>query len=187
MKKIWRALKRTACWTVKEARDLIKEMSGVEYQLPHVRSMLRDRGYTMKVSVGRHVQRASPQKIAGFRRRMKRLIPKKIDGYIRCVQDECIAVADACPRKRVYILKGKRAVYTYTGSHAKTVIFGLITCDGRSFFKQYDSRQCAMASPSGWPRRFPRRTLRDTSAVWSRAELLSARIQGMLRAFFQIS
>ena len=137
MKKIWGTLKKITCWTAKEARDLIKEMSGVEYRIPHVRAMLRDRGYTIKVPVGRHVHRASPQKIAGFRRRMRRLIPeKRADGYIRCVQDECIA--DARPRKRVYTLKGKRAVYTCTGSHAKTVIFGLITCDGRSFFKQYD-------------------------------------------------
>ena len=114
-------------------------MTGVEYRIPHVRAMLRGRGYTMKVSMGRHVRRAGPQKIAGFQRRMRRLIPeKRADGCIRCVQDECIAVADARPRKRVYTLKGKRAVYTYTGSHAKTVIFGLITCDGRSFFRQYD-------------------------------------------------
>ena len=95
----------------------------------------------MKVPVGRHVRRASPQKIAGFRRRMKRLIPKKrADGHIRCIRDESIMVADAegRPRKQVYTLKGKRAVYTYAGSHAKTVVFGLITDDGRSFFKQYD-------------------------------------------------
>ena len=138
MKKVWRTLKRTACWTAKEARDLIKEVAGVEYRIPHVRALLRGRGYAMKVPVGRHVRRAGPQKISGFRRRMRRLIHKKMDGYIRCVQDECIAVADTRPRKRVYTLKGKRAVYTYTGSHAKTVIFGLITCEGRSFFKQYD-------------------------------------------------
>ena len=139
MKKVWRTMKRTACWTAKEARDLIKKMTGVEYRIPHVRAMLRGRGYSMKVPVGRHVRRASQQKISGFQRRMRRLIPRKrIDGYIRCVQDECISVADARPRKRVYTLKGKRTVYTYTGSHAKTVIFGLITDDGRSFFKQYD-------------------------------------------------
>ena len=41
-------------------------------------------------------------------------------------------------RKGVYTLRGKRAVYTYTGSHAKTAVFGLITDDGLSFFKQYD-------------------------------------------------
>ena len=70
---------------------------------------------------------------------MRRLIPEKgADGYVRCVQDEAIVVADARVHKSVYTLKGKRAVYTYTGSHAKTVVFGLITCDGRSFFTQYD-------------------------------------------------
>ncbi len=86
MEKVWRTLKRTICWTVKETRDLIKTMTVVEYRILHVRAMLRGRGYTMKVSVGRHVRRASPQKIAGFRRRMRRLIPeKRADGYIRCV------------------------------------------------------------------------------------------------------
>lgn len=139
MKNIWRTLKKTTCWTAKEVRDLIKEKTGTEYRLPHVRSLLRSRGYTMKVPVGRHVRRASRQKIAGFQRRMRRLIPEKgADGYIRCVQDETIVIADARARRGVYTLKGKRAVYTYTGSHAKTVVFGLITDDGRSFFKRYD-------------------------------------------------
>ena len=114
-------------------------MSGVEYEISNVRALLRGRGYTMKVPVGRHVRRASRQKIAGFQRRIGRLIPeKRADGRTRCVQDEAIVVADARARKGVYTLKGKRAVYTYTGSHARTVVFGLITCDGRSFFKRYD-------------------------------------------------
>ena len=139
MKRIWRTIKKTTCWTAKEVRDLIKEMAGIEYRLPHVRALLRGRGYTMKVPVGRHVRRASRQKIAGFQRRMRRLIPgKRADGYIRCVQDETIVIADARLRKRVYTPKGKRATYTRTGSHARTVVFGLITDDGRSFFRQYD-------------------------------------------------
>ena len=74
-------------------RDLIKKMAGAEYRLPYVRALLRGRGYTMKVPVGRHVRRASPQKIAGFRRRMKRLIPRKrADGHISCIQDESIVI-----------------------------------------------------------------------------------------------
>ena len=114
-------------------------MSGVEYEISHVRALLRGRGYTIKVPVGRHVHRASRQKIAGFQRRMRRLIPGKgADGYIRCVQDETIVIADARARRDVYTLKGKRVVYTYTGSHARMVVFGLITDDGRSFFKRYD-------------------------------------------------
>ena len=47
-------------------------------------------------------------------------------------------IADTRVRRGVYTIKGKRAVYTYTGSHARTVVFGLITDDGRSFFKRYD-------------------------------------------------
>ena len=139
MKKIWRVAKKTTCWTAKGLLDLIRTMSGVEYEISHVRALLRGRGYTMKVPVGRHVRRASRQKIAGFQRRMRRLIPEKgADGRSRCVQNETIVTADARARRGVYTPKGERAVYTYTGSHARTVVFGLITDDGRIFFKRYD-------------------------------------------------
>ena len=30
--------------------------------------------------------------------------------------------------------KEVRGVYTYTGSCPKTIVFGLITCDGKGFF-----------------------------------------------------
>ena len=77
IKKVWRMAKKTTCWTAKGMLDLIKTLSGVEYEISHVRALLRGRGYTMKVPVGRHVRRASRQKIAGFQRRMSRLIPEK--------------------------------------------------------------------------------------------------------------
>ena len=35
--------------------------------------------------------------------------------------------------------KGVRGVYTYTGSHSKTIVFGLITLDGEGFFQRYGS------------------------------------------------
>ena len=50
-----------------------------------------------------------------------------------------ICVADARLRKGVYTPKGVRGVYTYTGSHSKTIVFGLITLDGEGFFQRYDS------------------------------------------------
>ena len=50
--------------------------------------------------------------------------------YTVCVQDEAICMADARLRKGVYTPKGVRGVYTYTGSHSKTIVFGLITLDG---------------------------------------------------------
>ena len=60
-------------------------------------------------------------------------------GYTVCVQDEAICVADARLRKGVYTPKGVRGVYTYTGSHSKTIVFGLITLDGEGFFQRYGS------------------------------------------------
>ena len=41
-------------------------------------------------------------------------------------------------RRRGYIRRGVHAFYTYTGTHAKTVVFGLLTPDGRGVvFRQY--------------------------------------------------
>ena len=33
--------------------------------------------------------------------------------------------------------KGIRGIYTYTGSHSKTIVFGLITSDGDGLFQRY--------------------------------------------------
>ena len=55
------------------------------------------------------------------------------------MQDGAICVADTRLRKSVYTPKGIRGVYTYTGSHSKTHVFGLITPDGEGFFQRYDS------------------------------------------------
>ena len=81
--------------------------------------------------MGRHVKRASRQKIAWFRKKLGPLIEERMRaGYTACVQDEAICVADARLRKGVYTPKGVRGVHAYTGSHSKTVVFGLITLDG---------------------------------------------------------
>ena len=81
--------------------------------------------------MGRHVKRASRQKIAWFRKRLGPLIEERMRAsYTACVQDEAICVADARLRK---------GIYTYTGSHSKTVVFGLITLDGEGFFQRYGS------------------------------------------------
>ena len=90
--------------------------------------------------MGRHVKRASRQKIAWFRKRLGPPIGERMRaGYTVCVQDEAVCVADARLRKGVYTPKGVRGVYTYTGSHSKTVVFGLITLDGEGFFQRYGS------------------------------------------------
>ena len=90
--------------------------------------------------MGRHVKRASRQKIVWFRKKLGPLIGERVRaGYTACVQDEAICVADARLRKGVYTPKGVRGVYTYTGSHSKTIVFGLITLDGEGFFQRHGS------------------------------------------------
>ena len=55
---------------------------------------------------------------------------KNDEGTVVAIQDESIVISDA--------RKGIRAFFTYTGSHSKTIIHGLLTTDGRGMFRQYD-------------------------------------------------
>ena len=130
--------------TAEDLRDIIRDGSGIEYMMeytiPYARFLLRSWGFTRKVPVGRHVKRASRQKIAWFRKKLGPLIEGRGRAdYTACVQDEAICVADARLRKGIYTPKGVRGVYTYTGSHSKTIVFGLITLDGEGFFQRYSS------------------------------------------------
>ena len=116
--------------TAEDLRDIIRDGSGIEYMteytISYARFLLRSWGFTRKVPMGRHVKRASRQKIAWFRKKLGPLIEERMRaGYTACVQDEAICVADARLRKGVYTPKGVRGVYTYTGSHSKTIVFGL--------------------------------------------------------------
>ena len=111
-----------------------------EYTISYARFLLRSWGFTRKVPVGRHVRRASRQKIAWLRKKLGSLIEGRMRaGYTVCVQDEAVCVADARLRKGVYTPKGVRGVHAYTGSHSKTIVFGLITLDGKGLFRRYGS------------------------------------------------
>ena len=58
-----------------------------EYTIPYARFLLRSWGFTRKVPVGRHVKRASRQKIAWFRKKLGPLIEGRMRaGYTVCVQ-----------------------------------------------------------------------------------------------------
>ena len=78
-----------------------------EYTIPYARFLLRSWGFTRKVPMGRHVKRASSQKIAWFRKKLRPLIEERMRaGYTVCVQDEAICVADARLRKGVLHAQG---------------------------------------------------------------------------------
>ena len=83
--------------TAEDLRDIIRDGSGIEYMteytISYARFLLRSWGFTRKVPMGRHVKRASRQKIAWFRKKLGPLIEERMRaGYTACVQDEAICV-----------------------------------------------------------------------------------------------
>ena len=60
-------------------------------------------------------------------------------GWNVLVQDESIFIHDSVmTRKRRWILKEKRPVVTVTGSHSKTIVFGVLSLNGKQLFRQYE-------------------------------------------------
>jgi hypothetical protein len=53
------------------------------------------------------------------------------------VQDESIFVHDSWIKKK-WIVREKRPIVTVTGSHNKTIIFGVLSTDGKQLFRQYN-------------------------------------------------
>ncbi len=41
-------------------------------------------------------------------------------------------------KRRRWILKEKRPIVTVTGSHTKTIVYGVLSLDGKQLFRQYD-------------------------------------------------
>ncbi len=69
-----------------------------------------------------------------MRRRIKRCQTK---GIPVLVQDEAVFVVDAQPG-RVYAPPGIRAVCYVSGTHDRTIVYGMLGLDGEQFFRQCD-------------------------------------------------
>ena len=58
-------------------------------------------------------------------------------GWNVLVRDESIFVHDSIvTKKRRWIAKERRPVVTVTGSHSKTIVFGVLSLDGKQLFRQ---------------------------------------------------
>ena len=133
------ARKNSWCWTAEEMQSHILETTDILFELSYVRKIMKKWGYTMKVPVRRHVRRASKRRIRRFQKSMKKQIPKlEDDEYTICVQDETIVIADSRARKGVYTQHGVRAIYTYSGDHRKTIVYGILTAKGEGYFERHD-------------------------------------------------
>ncbi len=53
------------------------------------------------------------------------------------VQDESIFVHDLYIKRRKWVGRQKRPIVTITGSHNKTIVFGLLSNDGKQLFREY--------------------------------------------------
>ena len=131
-------ISKIAAWTSEPLLELIYKKTGIRYCVGYGGILLRKWKYTMKTPVKQHANRAPMDEIIKFQRnikaRIKRCMKKGIPVF---VQDEAIFVADAKPR-RVYTLPGVRAVSYVTGTHAKTIVYGMVGLTGRQLFCQYD-------------------------------------------------
>ena len=138
MKNVRRMAQNTMCWTVEGMRKHVLKNTRVDYNMPYVREIMKEWGYTMKTPAGRHANRAGNRRIRRFQKKVKGLESLTAEGRVMCVQDETVVIADDRLRKGVYTPKKKRAVYEYTGNHAKAMQFGLKAADGRVHIGRHD-------------------------------------------------
>ena len=119
-------------------RDIIRDGSGIEYMteytISYARFLLRSWGFTRKVPMGRHVESKQAE---------DRVVPQEAgaadrgedEGRLHGMRAGRGDMRGRCPaRKGVYTPKGVRGrLHVHTGSHSKTIVFGLITLDGEIF------------------------------------------------------
>lgn len=60
-------------------------------------------------------------------------------GWNLLVEDESIFIHDSLgAKRRKWIIREKRPMATVTGSHEKTIVYGVLSLDGRQMFRQDD-------------------------------------------------
>ncbi len=70
----------------------------------------------------------------------KGILPNLKNDLNLLVQDESIFMHDSVmTKRRKRIQREKRSMVTVTGSHSKTLAFGVLFLDGKQLFRQYES------------------------------------------------
>ena len=85
---------------------------------------------------GGHVRKPNIWKIRSWQRRAKETVSRlKRQGYAIAVQDKSIFTFDPIRQKKYWSPVGVPVITEYGGSHKKTVVYGVLTADGRQFFR----------------------------------------------------
>ncbi len=130
----------TACKStdVMTVRDDIRDATGTEYSIEHVRRMMRQHGLSRRKVQNIHASHATPSSVYSWQWYLENVrIPcLKNDGFTLVSSDEAFFVQGAYDRY-VWSPVGTRSVASYSGDHTKVAVFGSIAEDGRRLFRTF--------------------------------------------------
>ena len=125
--------------TPKELSHEIYGVTGTRYDIGTIRRRLRLLGMSAKTLQVVHVRRPNIWKIRSWQRRTKEVVSRlKRQGYTIAVQDESIFTFDPIRQKKYWSPIGVPVITEYSGSHKKAIVYGVLTADGRRFFRTYN-------------------------------------------------
>ena len=125
--------------TPKEMRHEIYSVTGVKYDIGTIRRRLHSLDMSAKTLQVVHVRKPNIWKIRSWQRRTKKIVSRlKRQGYTIAIQDESIFTFDPIRQKKYWSPVGVPVITEYSGSHRKTIVYGVLTADGRRFFRTYD-------------------------------------------------
>ncbi len=128
----------TACKStdVMTVRDDIRDATGTEYGMEHVRRLMRRHGLSRRKVQNIHASHAAPSSVYSWQWYLENVrIPcLKDDGFTPVSSDESFFVQGAYDR-HVWGPVGTRSVASYSGDHTKVAVFGSIAEDGRRLFR----------------------------------------------------
>ncbi len=123
---------------VMTVRDDIRDATGIEYNIEHVRRLMRQYGLSRRKVQNVHVNHATPSSVYSWQRYLENVrIPcLKNDGFTLVSSDEAFFVQGAYDRY-VWGPVGTRSVASYSGDHTRVAVFGSIAEDGRKLFRTF--------------------------------------------------
>ena len=125
--------------TPKKMRQEIYDVTGTKYDIGTIRRRLHSLDMSAKTLQTVHVRKPNIWAIRSWQRRTKETVSRlKRQGYTIAIQDESIFTFDPIRQKKYWSPVGVPVITEYGGSHKKTIVYGVLTADGRRFFRTYD-------------------------------------------------
>ncbi len=123
---------------VMTVRDDIRDATGIEYSIEHVRRLMRQYGLSRRKVQNVHVNHAAPSSVYAWQWYLEdvRIPCLKREGFTLVSSDEAFFVQGAYDRY-VWGSVGTRSVASYSGDRTRVAVFGGIAEDGRKLFRTF--------------------------------------------------